>query len=463
MAVQRWSSYGWILALLLVFGGVAWLTRNPDSPILERAREWPLIGDLADTFRRAYQPQPSDSGASEPVPVPETDVEVITAPPVRATGPRFVWVQPGASLHAEPDLESPVLATVEAIRNLSVISQRGDWYWVWLPRGEGRPLRAWVWLEDYRPPTREVLQQADPVLPLPASSPDPDRLVVARRLMRDGGVELGCGDQALITDVPEDEVASVCSTLTGSLETLYRERYGLRPVGPPAEAILLFGRAKAYRAFRALEGVAFDHGLAHASPAQGYLALFRGSMPTEEVLSTLVHEATHLLNRRALGPALPHWLNEGLADDLAQSRIDAAGHVDTAGLGGEEVEREGQIVVTGGRAAAAALLDAMEVGDLPSLRQLQQMDDAQFHRADRVELNYAASSFWVRYLVGGADPGLTRGFRRFLQDVATGQVLDDELLLSRLGTGWEELEAGFRLWLPLQYIPPTGSRQEVSG
>lgn len=463
MSVRRWASYGWILALLLIFGGVAWLTRNPDSPILERARGWPLVGDLADAFRRAYLPPPSVVAEPEPAPEPQTESEVISPPSMLPTGPRFVWAQPGDLLHAEPDRESPVLTTVTSITNLSVISQRGDWYWVWLPRTESRPLRAWVWLQDYRPPTREVLQQADPVLPLPAASPNPERLAVARRLMREGGVDLDCGEQTLITDAPDDEVASLCATLTGNLEKLYSGRYGLQPVSPPAEAVLLFLRAEDYRTFRALERVSVDHGLAHASPAEGYLALFRGSMATGEVLSTLVHEATHLLNRRALGPALPLWLNEGLADDLAQSRIDAAGQVHTGSLGGEEVEQDGRIVVTGGRAAATALLEAMEIGDLPTLRELMQMDDDQFHRADRVELNYATSSFWVRYLAGGSDPNLTRGFRRFLQDVATGQVLDDELLLSRLGAEWEELESGFRLWLPVQYIRPTGSGQEVSG
>ena len=102
MAVRRWVSYGWILALLLFFGGFAWLTRHPDSPLLERAGEWPVIGDLARAFRRAYLPSPAVPAEPESMPEPETEIEVITTPSLRPTGPRFVWVQPGTSLHAEP-------------------------------------------------------------------------------------------------------------------------------------------------------------------------------------------------------------------------------------------------------------------------------------------------------------------------------------------------------------------------
>ena len=48
---------GPLIALLLtlgLFGGFAWLTQNPETPWLETAQDWPLIGDLATRFRIAY-------------------------------------------------------------------------------------------------------------------------------------------------------------------------------------------------------------------------------------------------------------------------------------------------------------------------------------------------------------------------------------------------------------------------
>ena len=174
MARQRLSDYWWVIAILLVLAGFAWLTRNPEAVVLEQAKEWPVVGGLAIAFREAYLPPPPARVKS--LPEPEPEIEVIATPPVDVRHQRHVWVPSDASLHAEPDLQSPVLETMNSISNLSIIEQRGDWYRVWMPRSGARPLRAWVWLDDYQPPTREVLGQADPVLPLPATPPYPDRV-----------------------------------------------------------------------------------------------------------------------------------------------------------------------------------------------------------------------------------------------------------------------------------------------
>ncbi len=65
---------GPILLMLLalgLFGGFAWLTRNPETPWLEQAEDWPLVGGLASRFRTAYlgpaarRGDATDSGASQ--------------------------------------------------------------------------------------------------------------------------------------------------------------------------------------------------------------------------------------------------------------------------------------------------------------------------------------------------------------------------------------------------------------
>lgn len=460
MRRRGWAAYWWVIAILLMLAGFAWLTQNPEAEFLERAQEWPVVGRLATSFRQAYLPPPPVP--RETLPEAQPGVEVITLPPVNSSEPRYVWVQPGDALHTEPDVASPVVETMTSIRNLSVVLQRGDWYRVWVPRSGARPLQAWVLLMGYEPPSPEVLQQADPVLPLPASPPDASRIAVARQLMANGGEELECGCQPLFTDASEDDLIELCAPLTSSLEDLYQGRYGLQPVGPPAEAVLLFRRAVDYRKFRDLEKLPFDTGLAHASPARGYLAIYRGERTTGDVLATLVHESTHLLTRRSLGPALPPWLAEGMADDLAESQIDTRGVIIPDRLGGDAAHENGRIVRSGGQAAAIQLQEAIEADALPTLRELVAMEESQFYRSDRVQLSYALSSFWVRYLASDFDPGLTRGFRQYLQDIASGVPLDTELLRIRLGRDWDDLESGFRIWVHLQFIRPPNEDREAS-
>lgn len=57
-----------LLLGLGLLAGFAYFTRHPESPLLERAREWPLVGGLAARFRRAYLGE----GQGEEGPVEET-------------------------------------------------------------------------------------------------------------------------------------------------------------------------------------------------------------------------------------------------------------------------------------------------------------------------------------------------------------------------------------------------------
>ena len=63
------------------------------------------------------------------------------------------------------------------------------------------------------------------------------------------------------------------------------------------------------------------------------------------------------------------------------------------------------------------------------------------------ELNYAQSSFFIRYLLQGEQGSLAPAFRSFLAEVAEGLPPDPERLREKLGRPWPALEAGFRLWL----------------
>jgi len=455
------TALGSIVAILALLAGYAWLTQNPAAGILEEAESWPWIGPLASRFRQAYlPPEPSPSGRS-----PAIDkgprVVVIQPQPEDVQASPYVWVQPGSKLYEGPDRKSAVLQTVTSIRNLSIVEQRGDWYRVRVHRTGERSLLAWVWLEDYQDPSPQVLRQPEPVLPLPAKPADPERISAARQLMEKGGMQVDCGLYPMFTDAVYKALVERCPRVTQGLEDTYRQRYGLEPVSPPAEAIFLFRRVPDYRLFRDREQVPFASNRAHASPAAGYVALYQGERSLRDILGTLVHELTHLLNRRSLGPALPSWLNEGIADDLADSRMGEDGSIDPGELGGESGIQGRRVTRRGGVAAAIHLQDAMKDDDLPTLAALIEMDRQQFHEPGRAQLHYALSSFWVRYLLSGVDPDLKVGFRAFLQDVGNGEPLTEEQLLERLGRDWQDLEPGFRNWLRLQFLtPPSETRDE---
>lgn len=452
-----------IFALLSLLAGLAWLTRNPDAEIVGRAERWPLAGPLAAWFRQAYRPRsmpeipdrrPAGRDSRSPRAAARVEVVLVEPAPEDVGARPFVWVPPGTPIHAAPETASEILETVGALSNLSRLEQRGDWYRVRAPRAGRAPIRGWVRLVDYREPTRELLRQPEPVLPLPSSPPHPAVVADARRLMATHGTERRCGPHPVFTDDAGSAVLTVCPQLVSSLEAIYPRRYGVEPVGAAAEAILLFSRAEAYRAFRDAEEVRFEGNTAHAIPARGYLALFLENQALPEVLATLVHELAHLLNRRALGPALPPWLAEGISDELAESAIAADGTIHPGLLGGERVSDGFTVIRSGGLASVRILQEALAGDRLPVLRELVRLDADDFHRPERALLHYAASSFWVRYLVSGYDSARTAGFRSFLADVSRGRPLSEELLLERLAADWAELEMDFRTWLRLQYLLP---------
>lgn len=446
-----------VVVIVVLFGAVAWLTRNPDTPLLDRVVDLPWLGKIAEGFRRAYlppevtQPESASSPPSQGV-VPQVVIQVPEAQDLDARP--TVWVPADSTIRARPSETSEILSVTESLGNLSRLQQQGDWYQVRIPGQGRRPTLGWVYLEAYSEPSREILDQPEPVLPLSAVPPDPGAVDRARSLMVSGGRELDCGPYELITDLTVAPVLEACGPLAQNLESVYRQRYGLQAVSDPAEIVLLFRAAESYRVFRDHEGVRYSSNLAHASPARGYLALFVGQRSDLAVLATLVHEWTHLLNRRSLGPALPDWLGEGMADDMAESQIGVDGSIVVGKLGGEVFRQGGAVVRRGGIASALLLQKALDAGRLTPLKELMEMESATFHTL-QASLRYAESSFWIRYLL--SDFALpAAGFREFLGEIAAGAPIQDQRLLAHLDSTWDELDIGFRTWLRLQRLEERG-------
>ncbi len=269
-----------------------------------------------------------------------------------------------------------------------------------------------------------------------AETPDAALLGSARALLAGGGRRANCGPYQLYTDVADPRLIAACGRLASRLDDIYSARYGIQPRGEPAAAIVLFARVESYRAF-AREGAVPMGYAGYALAARG-LAIFYageqraggGTKPLESFVTTLVHELSHLVNRRALGVNLPPWLAEGLADGIG----------DTATSEGFR-PLEGTIGV---EALALRLRQAQASARAGNLERLVSLKRGEFDR-DVVSFDYEQSALLVRFLLSERE--LRSGFRGFLKGIAGGEAYDSERLADALDTDWAELDRRFEQWL----------------
>jgi hypothetical protein len=338
------------------------------------------------------------------------------------------------------------------LANLSILRREADWYRVIQPLADEPAILGWVILEGYQEPQATRPSIPELVLPLAAKPIAPESLSSATRLMSDSSREIDCGPYRLFTDVVTSTWIALCSDLVEDLERVYRTRYGLTPVSPAAETILLFATGEDYLDFRDEEEISSEAHIAHTFPSRGYVALYEVDRSAPQLLSSLVHELTHLLNHRSVGPALPAWLAEGMADDLAESSIDPTGQLSPGLLGGESRQVDGLTLNSGGTGSLLRLQTLDQLGKLPDLQELIQLENEEFYQPERVQLHYALSSFWIRYLRRDPEDELAKGFRSYLDDISNGTQITEVLLAEHLGDDLENLEAGFRQWLRSQNL-----------
>lgn len=449
-----------LLSVLLIgsTAAVLWAFGNPDAPIVVRAEQWPVIGPWATELRRRgptpfnVPPEEPEEWAQEDVrepdrfrsrrrsaPVGESGPEE-PLPPLSPEGVERITVKPGIPLLSEPRPGAARLLVPSKVAILKVLDRRPGWVRVQYGDQDG-----WVPDPEWTGPEPPLGSDPDPVRPVAGRAPDEDRLQAARSRLAPPETGGRVGPYILYTDIRDAGRLGFLDRVATGVEAVYRARYGLSPTGEPAEAVVLFAREADYRDFLARET---DLGGLPATGHTGYgiVSLYDGGRAADDVGSTLVHELTHLLNRRAIGPALPSWLEEGLADDLSQSQIDPSGRVLPGTLGGVTVRAGRRIEMHGARAALQNLIQAADSGGLRPFPELLAMDWGDFVRRN-AELNYAQSSFFIRYLLQGEQGSLAPAFRSFLAEVAEGLPPDPERLREKLGRPWPALEAGFRLWL----------------
>jgi len=354
-----------------------------------------------------------------------------------------IWLLPGAALCPIPLTKN--CRRLEKIESVPVLERRPGWVRV-RQRGQG----VWVRRSDTAradggPPLGEAPARLGP---LPAQRADPQRLARARSLLGGAARELALGPYGLLTDVDDPPFLARLATLASDLDPAYATRFGVVPLGAPAETIVLFAQESSYRRFQAQETALGE------LPAAGYagfglVASYREPGSDTALEATLAHELTHLVTRRAIGPALPLWLAEGLAEDLGQARRDAEGRIELGTVGGEVTRAGRKMTYSGALAALDLLAAAYHEGRVPPLRQLVELDFEAFAAADSTAIHYAETLFFLRFLLDGAG-GYAAGFRDFLAAVAHGAPATPQELEQHLGRPLAELDLPLRAWVVLK-------------
>jgi hypothetical protein len=313
-------------------------------------------------------------------------------------------------------------------------------------------------------------------LPRVAAAAD-DPLARARAVLGSASREGRLGPFRLLTDLGSERQLRRWDRIATALPAAYGARFALEPIDLDESWVVLFSHRDEYARFAGGLAAAADRPLAgHALP--GIAALPEGRGP-EETAQLLVHELTHLLHRAAGLPPLPPWLEEGMANDLAFSKIDSAGRLALGTVSGSTFMSEARLPVTivdfgaskqtarihppeeqiwgnemfhhsGARASLVDFAAALAGRRATPLATLLALPAAAFARGDGFAERYAQSAFFVRFLLDDARPARAAAFRDFLAWTAAGRPATAEELERTLDVSLADLEPEFHAWLAMQ-------------
>lgn len=358
---------------------------------------------------------------------------------------RLVHVAAGTRLWSRPNADARSVIRVDTEIDLPVLERVPGWVKV---RYAGRI--GWL------PAATTVPPQQGERMDLRANAA---RLARARQLIGENRPVRRCGFLPLYTDVEDPALLSRLSEIVSALPAAYRMRYGLRPVGEPVEAVLLFRREQDFAAFSRSE-TELGHLQVAGFARDGLAVVYVGEQNSEQVAHDLVHEVTHLLNRRVFGLALPPWLEEGMANDLGYCRIASSGELMLRTLGGVRQESEVGRYMRGGwlsidkrvqeRGAIASLARLRRRAAENSLDPVGELCDLTwqaFAAEQGRQERYDESTFLVRYLLDGGNVAARQAFLDALQRLASAAV-NQRVQIDP--TTWAQdgnLDARYRAWL----------------
>lgn len=488
MAVwQRVRSFLFVLGLLVVvgaFGLFAWLTQNPTAPIVEEAVGWPVVGPLAESFRRAYVGEPPpplevvevDDAADGDRPVNEPPA--FTSPGEdrrrRVAGSAAAGsaepVDPGNTAGAARLGAPEVIEAIEAVERVQNDATLPSLELVDLPRVGPRPSTIpaleWQWFLPGHPLAERAGGESVAELPslayLPVLLRQRGWLEVQfdgrrwwldsswepahpHRGARQGGLrqrreptssadwrKLDKAKQMLGLRKPNGRLGPFELWTDVTDEELLRFLDQLAQVVEPAY-FARYGRLPSGKPRHAMVLFRNEEDYRAFSPdsilsdshvghaGSGVLAFFAGGRSRIDLARTLAHEMTHLLNDRALAVVLPQWLEEGLASDLGAVWVESA---EADGLGVVDLRSHADT----GRVFVALepdlrtleLAGTLAQGKLPDIGVFLTLAPEDFYKTSNLSLSYSWGAAFVRYLNSGDGGKHRRHLQAYLGAIAAG-------------------------------------------
>ncbi len=356
--------------------------------------------------------------------------------------PEWVRVASETQVYEQPSKTSTVIEIFAEPIDLEILERQGAWVRI--------QFRGWLgWLV----PDGEAAG-ANRGVPL-QYTPDEERLLRARSILDDDIEATRLGPFELFTDVNDAKLLERLSEVATKLPDAYKQRFGLDPGAKATEVIVLFSRHEDYVRFESGEPDIAGTGT-RGYTGRGISVLSVGDDEVDSTTEILVHELTHILNRRVFGMNSPAWVEEGLADDLAYCKVSPDGRLRLGTLGGvtsrnmtSDVSGRYRIdfEITGGRSMLANLLSRWGDAQRPSLVELLEMPWIEFIQPEVRSLHYAESAFLVRYLFDSKKAAYGQSLHEYLQALATSGMPQGETLWSYTDEDPEKVESAYFKWL----------------
>jgi hypothetical protein len=272
---------------------------------------------------------------------------------------------------------------------------------------------------------------------------DIGRIELARKHLGPSQSQARLADLFLLTDVSSPRLLKRLDRLAFQVPALYARHTGLEPDSEDG-LVVLFSREEDYRAFESDLAIGPLELAGHATP--GLVALFVGDRERQVVETVFIHELVHLLNFQVFGSRLPLWLEEGLAEEMALSRVGTRGELTFPPLEPRSLTTGNRIVLHGPLANLPDLVDAWDREQLAPLKSVLELDLEGLQRSPDRRLIYSVFAFWVHYLATEKEkePG---ALQQLLAAARGGGPTDPESVATGLGSSWDELETDFRVWL----------------
>jgi hypothetical protein len=216
---------------------------------------------------------------------------------------------------------------------------------------------------------------------------------------------------------------------------LYERRFSrFEPRGEDAMPLYLFGQEREYRRFLKKNGIDAkgSGGLFFVTRQIQGLATWVLDRPRSTTLEVLQHEGFHQFAWNYIGPDLPRWVNEGLAQYFEDALI-VDEELKTGLADGMRIARVRQALSQGREMPVQKLLTLSSEG----------WNDLMAHNAERSQLIYAQAWSMVYFLIHGDDGRYQQVFEQYLHRLADGQSPDAAV---REAFGIDSLEPMSRRW-----------------